>query len=47
VAAPAIVQSVEGNYCREFNSTAVIGGREFPVYGTMCRQPDGSWKMIE
>jgi hypothetical protein len=47
VAAPVIIRSVQGNYCREFNSTAVIGGREVPVYGTMCRQPDGSWKTME
>lgn len=47
VSTPPNVRSVEGRYCREFNSIAVIGGREVPVYGTMCRQPDGSWKTIE
>ena len=47
VAAPVVAKTVNGNYCREFNSTAMIGGREVPVYGTMCRQPDGNWKMME
>jgi hypothetical protein len=47
VAAPVVTPTVNASYCREFNSTAVIGGREVPVYGTMCRQPDGSWTTVE
>ena len=30
--------------CREYTIDAVIGGRPEKVYGTACRQPDGSWK---
>jgi surface antigen len=30
--------------CREFVVDAMIGGRKEKVYGTACRQPDGSWK---
>jgi surface antigen len=30
--------------CRDFNTTAMIDGREEVVQGTACRQPDGSWK---
>lgn len=33
-------------YCREYNSTAVINGRSEDVYGTACRNPDGSWQII-
>lgn len=29
--------------CREYTIDAVIGGRKEKVYGTACRQPDGSW----
>jgi len=29
--------------CREFTMDAIIGGRPQSVYGTACRQPDGSW----
>jgi len=29
--------------CREFSMEAMIGGREEQVYGTACRQSDGSW----
>ncbi len=35
-----------GAYCREYNTTVNIGGRSEASYGTACRQPDGSWKMI-
>ncbi len=30
--------------CREYTIDAVIGGKKEKVYGTACRQPDGSWK---
>lgn len=31
--------------CRDFTVDAIIGGRQETVYGTACRQPDGSWTM--
>lgn len=34
-----------GRYCREYTTTAVIGGRTQKTYGTACREPDGSWKL--
>ncbi|WP_260291347.1 RT0821/Lpp0805 family surface protein [Sedimenticola hydrogenitrophicus] len=30
--------------CREYTTEAVIDGRRETVYGTACRQPDGSWQ---
>jgi len=33
-------------YCREYQTTVVIDGREQSAYGTACQQPDGSWKVI-
>lgn len=30
--------------CREYSMDAVVGGRHEKVYGTACRQPDGSWQ---
>lgn len=37
----------EGNrYCREYRTVANIGGRKQQVYGTACRQPDGSWQAV-
>jgi surface antigen len=31
--------------CREYTVDAVIGGKREKVYGTACRQPDGSWRI--
>lgn len=33
--------------CREFTMDANIGGKVEQVYGTACRQADGSWKIIK
>ena len=30
--------------CREYTVDSVIGGERQKVYGTACRQPDGSWR---
>ncbi len=39
--------TVDGNqYCREYRSTANIGGKNQQVYGTACRKPDGSWQVV-
>lgn len=39
--------SVHGNrYCREYRSVADVAGKQQQVYGTACRQPDGSWKVV-
>jgi len=40
-------QATSGSYCREFQQQAAIGGEIQAVYGTACRQPDGSWQVVE
>jgi surface antigen len=40
-------QTDSGRYCREFQHTIYIGGEPEQAYGTACRQPDGSWKIVE
>jgi surface antigen len=30
--------------CREYTTEAWIGGKKETIYGTACRQPDGSWQ---
>ena len=35
-----------GQTCREYQSTAMIGGAMRPVYGTACLQPDGAWRIV-
>lgn len=45
--APAPAQPAPSNReCREFRTTANIGGRSQWVYGTACRQPDGTWQTV-
>ncbi|MDX1697076.1 MAG: glycine zipper 2TM domain-containing protein [Thiohalobacterales bacterium] len=31
--------------CREYTVDAIVGGKREKVYGTACRQPDGSWRV--
>jgi surface antigen len=38
-------QTSNGQYCREFQQTIVVGGRAQQGYGTACRQPDGTWEI--
>jgi hypothetical protein len=35
-----------GQTCREYQSTAVVGGVSRPIYGTACLQPDGTWRIV-
>ena len=35
-----------GLYCREYQAKATVGGKVSSTYGTACRQPDGSWKLM-
>jgi len=35
-----------GQICREYRTTVVIGGVQRPSYGTACLQPDGSWRIV-
>ena len=36
-----------GQYCREFQQTITVGGQNQQAYGTACRQPDGSWQIVQ
>lgn len=38
--------SNRGEYCREFQTSVNIDGKKQSAYGTACRQPDGSWKVV-
>lgn len=40
-------QNPNGVYCREFNQTIVVGGKKQSGHGTACREPDGSWKIVQ
>jgi surface antigen len=36
----------QGRICRDYRTTATIEGRQQQLYGTACRQPDGSWQRV-
>ena len=40
-------QNPNGQYCREFDQTIVVGGKKQSGHGTACREPDGTWKIIQ
>jgi len=42
---PTKTVEYEEGPCREYVVQARIGGKLEDVYGTACRQPDGSWKV--
>jgi surface antigen len=46
VARPAY-QAPSGQFCREFQQTITVGGQTQEGFGTACRQPDGSWKIVQ
>ena len=43
----AVYRGADGAYCREFQQTIVVNGQQQQGYGKACRQPDGSWKIVE
>ncbi len=32
--------------CREYQTSVVIDGRSQTAYGTACREPDGTWRVV-
>lgn len=38
--------AASGENCREYQTTVTVSGRQEKAYGTACRQPDGSWKIV-
>jgi hypothetical protein len=35
-----------GRQCREYQTTHDVQGRPTKVYGTVCRDPDGQWRIV-
>jgi hypothetical protein len=35
-----------GRYCREYQRSVVVAGREQQAWGTACLQPDGDWQIV-
>jgi len=39
-------QDDSGRYCREYNQHITVGGKKQHSFGTACRQPDGTWQIV-
>lgn len=39
-------RAADGRYCREYQTTVTVGGETQKAYGTACREPDGSWRVV-
>jgi hypothetical protein len=39
-------ENAQGQPCREFVENIFIAGKEQQGYGTACRQPDGTWRIV-
>ena len=39
-------QRSDGVYCRDYEQTVTIDGRYETATGTACRQPDGTWQIV-
>jgi surface antigen len=35
-----------GETCREYQTSITLDGRPQPAWGVVCRQPDGSWRLV-
>lgn len=46
VPASPVYSNTSGQYCREFQSTVLVGGVPQQSYGTACQQPDGTWRIV-
>ena len=45
-AAPPSTSTDAAGPCREFQTHIIIDGKSEPAHGTACRQPDGTWRVV-
>jgi surface antigen len=38
--------STNGRYCREYSQTITVDGKTQKAYGTACKNPDGTWQIV-
>jgi surface antigen len=43
---PLRTTEANGTVCREYQQTISMGGQAQEGYGTACRQPDGTWRIV-
>lgn len=47
VVTPTETYDSDAGPCREYTLDATIGGKTEQIYGTACRQADGSWLVVD
>jgi hypothetical protein len=45
--APAEQRNVATDNCRDYKHSIMIDGEKQDVFGTACKQPDGSWRVVK
>ena len=40
-------KDASGRYCREYTQKIVVAGKTQQGHGTACRNPDGTWQIVE
>jgi surface antigen len=43
---PVRTYQSSGRDCRDFRQTVYVGGQPQTSFGTACRQPDGTWQIV-
>ena len=44
---PVGTQPVDQSYCRQYQGTVVVDGATQPSSGVACKQPNGSWRIVQ
>ncbi|MBA8666957.1 hypothetical protein H1Q59_03505 [Holosporaceae bacterium 'Namur'] len=47
VVTPAKTYEEHGRYCREYTQTVKVGNKIQEAYGKACRNPDGTWQIVQ
>lgn len=47
VPASPVYQVQDGRYCREYQTTVTVEGRQQPSFGTACLEADGAWRIVK
>lgn len=47
VITPAKTYEEHGRYCREYTQTVRVGNKAQEAYGKACRNPDGTWQIVQ
>jgi len=46
VVTPTRTYRAQGRYCREYQQDITVGGKTERAYGRACRNPDGTWQVV-